>query len=91
MADTGGRITVATAGDLVAMKTAAGRAQDLADLRILARHLGITDPERRTPARRGGVPADARRWSRVIRLSARTASQANPALDRARRALRASI
>lgn len=40
MSDTGGTITVATAEELVAMKMAAGRAQDLADLRILARHLG---------------------------------------------------
>ncbi|GAA1062366.1 hypothetical protein [Agromyces bracchium] len=46
VADTGGTITVATAEELVAMKMAAGRAQDLADLRILARHLGITEPER---------------------------------------------
>ncbi|WP_394552440.1 hypothetical protein ACDF64_16495 [Agromyces sp. MMS24-JH15] len=43
---TGGTITVATAEELVAMKMAAGRAQDLADLKILARHLGITSPER---------------------------------------------
>jgi hypothetical protein len=43
--DTGGTITVATAEELAAMKMAAGRVQDLADLRILARHLGITQPE----------------------------------------------
>jgi hypothetical protein len=43
--DTGSTITVATAEELVAMKMAAGRVQDLADLRILARHLGITQPE----------------------------------------------
>lgn len=46
VADTGNTITIATAEELVAMKMAAGRAQDLADLRILARHLGITSPER---------------------------------------------
>jgi hypothetical protein len=42
--DTGGIITIATVEELVAMKMAAGRAQDLADLRILAKHLGITEP-----------------------------------------------
>ncbi|WP_438854815.1 DUF6036 family nucleotidyltransferase [Agromyces sp. M3QZ16-3] len=46
VADTGGTITVATAEELVAMKMAAGRAQDLADLRILARHLDIRSSER---------------------------------------------
>jgi hypothetical protein len=45
VADTRGTITVATAEELVAMKMAAGRAQDPADLRILTRHLGITSPE----------------------------------------------
>jgi len=37
-------ITVATAEELVAMKMAAGRLQDLVDLRVVARHLGITRP-----------------------------------------------
>ncbi|WP_438854817.1 hypothetical protein [Agromyces sp. M3QZ16-3] len=58
VADTGGTITVATVEELVTMKMAAGRAQDLADLRILARHLCITHPEtarrdRIRPLRRG--------------------------------------
>ena len=39
-------IVIATPEQLVAMKLAAGREQDLADLRILARHLGIDDAER---------------------------------------------
>ncbi|MBT2499605.1 hypothetical protein J7E25_10905 [Agromyces sp. ISL-38] len=43
--DTGEMITVATAEELVGMKMAAGRAQDLADLRILAKHLNITRAE----------------------------------------------
>lgn len=38
-------ITVATPTELAAMKMAAGRAQDLADLRVLARHLNISDPQ----------------------------------------------
>lgn len=42
---TGAAISVATAEELVAMKMSAGRPQDLADLRILARHLGVTRPE----------------------------------------------
>lgn len=37
-------VVVATPEQLVAMKLAAGRSQDVADLRILARHLGIRDP-----------------------------------------------
>lgn len=45
VADSGGPITIATAKELVAMKMAAGRAHDLADLRILARHLGISNPD----------------------------------------------
>lgn len=43
--DTGTTISIATPEELVAMKMAAGRPQDLADLRILAAHLGITDPD----------------------------------------------
>lgn len=39
-------IVVATPEQLVAMKLAAGREQDLADLRILARHLGIREADR---------------------------------------------
>jgi len=39
-------VVVATPEQLVAMKLARGREQDLADLRILARHLAITEPER---------------------------------------------
>ncbi len=39
-------VVVATPEQLVAMKLAAGREQDLADLRILARHLGIRDAAR---------------------------------------------
>lgn len=42
--DTGATVSVATPEGLVAMKMAAGRPQDLADLRILAAHLGVTDP-----------------------------------------------
>ena len=44
VSDTGTTVSVATPEELVAMKMAAGRPQDLADLRILAAHLGITDP-----------------------------------------------
>ena len=44
--DTGATISVATPEELIAMKMAAGRPQDLVDLRILADHLGITDPRR---------------------------------------------
>lgn len=39
-------IVIATPEQLVAMKLAAGREQDLADLRILARQIGIRDPAR---------------------------------------------
>lgn len=39
-------IVIATPEQLVAMKLAASREQDLVDLRILARHLGIRDPAR---------------------------------------------
>lgn len=39
-------VTVATAEELIAMKLAASREQDLFDLGILARHAGITDPEK---------------------------------------------
>jgi hypothetical protein len=45
VADTGDTVTVASSEELVAMKMAAGRAQDLADLRILARHMGIASPD----------------------------------------------
>lgn len=38
-------VIVATPEQLVAMKLAAGREQDLVDLRILARHLGIRDAD----------------------------------------------
>jgi hypothetical protein len=38
-------ITIATARELIAMKLAAARHQDIFDLGILARHEGITDPE----------------------------------------------
>ncbi|MDR5699627.1 hypothetical protein [Agromyces aerolatus] len=38
-------VAVATARELVAMKLAAGRDKDFADLVVLARHLGITHPE----------------------------------------------
>lgn len=43
--DTGATISIATPEEFVAMRMAAGRPQDLADLRILAAHLGITDPD----------------------------------------------
>jgi hypothetical protein len=39
-------VTVASVEELIAMKLAASRHQDLFDLGILARHAGITDPER---------------------------------------------
>jgi hypothetical protein len=39
-------VTIATAEELIAMKLAASREQDLFDLGILARHEGITDPQR---------------------------------------------
>lgn len=42
---TGVTVTIATAEDLIAMKLAASRDQDLFDLGILARHEGISDPE----------------------------------------------
>lgn len=38
-------LTVASVEELVAMKLAAAREQDLFDLGILARNVGITDPE----------------------------------------------
>jgi len=38
--------TIATIEELIAMKLAASRDQDLFDLGILARHAGIADPER---------------------------------------------
>jgi hypothetical protein len=44
--DSGETISIAEPEQLVAMKMAAGRPQDIADLRVLARHLGITSPER---------------------------------------------
>lgn len=43
---TGVTVTVATVEELIAMKLAASREQDLFDLGILARHAGITVPER---------------------------------------------
>jgi hypothetical protein len=43
---TGVTVTIATVEELIAMKLAASREQDLFDLGILARHAGITDPER---------------------------------------------
>ncbi len=43
---TGVTVTVATVEELIAMKLAASREQDLHDLGILARHAEITDPER---------------------------------------------
>ena len=42
---TGVTVTIATVEELIAMKLAASRDQDLFDLGILARHAGITDPE----------------------------------------------
>jgi hypothetical protein len=39
-------VTVASIDELIAMKLAASRDQDLFDLGILARNAGITDPER---------------------------------------------
>lgn len=44
-ADAAVGISIATPLQLVAMKLAASREQDLADLKILARHLDITDPD----------------------------------------------
>jgi len=41
----GVEITVAESDELIAMKLAASREQDLHDLGILARHAGITDPQ----------------------------------------------
>lgn len=41
---TGVTVTIATVEELIAMKLAASRDQDLFDLGILARHAGITDP-----------------------------------------------
>ncbi|MBX3193919.1 MAG: nucleotidyl transferase AbiEii/AbiGii toxin family protein [Microbacteriaceae bacterium] len=46
VAPPGVTVTVATIDELIAMKLAASRDQDLFDLGILARHAGITDPER---------------------------------------------
>jgi len=43
---TGVTATIATIEELIAMKLAASRDQDLFDLGILARHAGIADPER---------------------------------------------
>lgn len=43
-APTGVTVTIATVDELIAMKVAASRDQDLFDLGILARHAGITDP-----------------------------------------------
>ena len=43
-APTGVSVTIATVEELIAMKLAASRDQDLFDLGILARHAGITDP-----------------------------------------------
>jgi hypothetical protein len=42
----GVEVTIATTKELIAMKLAASREQDLHDLGILARHAGITDPEK---------------------------------------------
>ena len=42
----GFHVVIATPEQLVAMKLAAGREQDLADLRVLAKHLGIRSAER---------------------------------------------
>lgn len=39
-------VTIASVDELIAMKVAASRDQDLYDLGILARNAGITDPER---------------------------------------------
>lgn len=39
------RVAVASERELVAMKLAAGRDKDFADLVVLVRHLGVTDPE----------------------------------------------
>lgn len=44
-AASGVHVTVATIEELIAMKLAFSREQDLHDLGILARHAGITDPE----------------------------------------------
>lgn len=44
--EVGVTVTVASIDELIAMKLAASRHQDLFDLGILARHAGITDPER---------------------------------------------
>ncbi|BDZ65481.1 hypothetical protein GCM10025877_24190 [Agromyces mangrovi Wang et al. 2018] len=38
-------VTVATERELIAMKMAAGRDKDLVDLSIVARHLGISEPD----------------------------------------------
>jgi hypothetical protein len=43
---TGVIVTIASVEELIAMKLAASRHQDLFDLGILARNAGITDPER---------------------------------------------
>lgn len=43
-ASTGVTVTIATVEELIAMKLAASRDQDLFDLGILARHAGISDP-----------------------------------------------
>ncbi len=43
---TGATVTIASVEELIAMKLAASRHQDLFDLGILARNAGITDPER---------------------------------------------
>lgn len=43
---TGVTVTIASVDELIAMKLAASRDQDLFDLGILARNAGITDPER---------------------------------------------
>ncbi|HEX3679256.1 MAG TPA: DUF6036 family nucleotidyltransferase [Galbitalea sp.] len=42
----GVEVTIATTEELIAMKLAASREQDLHDLGILAQHAGVTDPER---------------------------------------------
>ena len=41
----GVEVTIATTEELIAMKLAASREQDLHDLGILARHADITDPD----------------------------------------------
>ncbi|WBU37827.1 DUF6036 family nucleotidyltransferase [Homoserinibacter sp. YIM 151385] len=45
-ASAGVTLTIADIEDLIAMKLAASREQDLADLGMLARHAGILEPER---------------------------------------------